>query len=77
MFGGVMIKEIDKYDLKEAITKFYLWQHGNGHDTSFESLLYTLFQKADAVNKRRLSMAFPYEAGNFGNNLFKEYGILK
>lgn len=70
--------------LKFAIKELYFWQYNNG-GTNFHAMLYTLIQKADLENKRRLALGFPEEvealemweqAGDYGNDLFREYGLM-
>ena len=72
-------------NLKIAIERLYNWQY-QAHSTSFTSLLYTMFQKADKDNRARLTIAFPDEAhalnlwnsaGDYGNDLFREFGLMK
>lgn len=69
--------------LQEEVIQLYDWQHGG---TSFYCALYTLFQKADAINTIRLALAFPNhykvlqmwnEAVDLGDDLFRQYGLTK
>lgn len=70
--------------LQQAIQKLYFWQYSNSG--SFHDCLYDLFQKADNFNKVKLAEAFPEEfvaitlwnkAGDYGNDLFRERGLMK
>lgn len=70
-------------DLKEQVIQLYDWQHGG---TSFYCALYSLFQKADSQNQQNLRMGFPLHymtlqkwnnAGDCGNDLFREYGLIQ
>ncbi len=70
--------------LKEAIENLYQWQYNR--DESFNCMLYTLFNKADAENYGRLKAIFPVEALALkmlndslsnGIDLFKTYGLIK
>lgn len=49
--------------LKEAVKELYFWRFQGGHH--FSALLYTLIQKADSVNRRRLAEGFPDEVAAF------------
>jgi len=51
------LKEINP-DLIEAITQLYWWQYSSD-TTNFSSLLYRMFQKADASNLQKLRRGFP------------------
>ena len=71
--------------LEYAIRELYYWQKGKGEGSNFHSQLYNLFQKADPQNRMRLQAGFPeentalslwYMAGNYGDDLFKEYSYL-
>lgn len=44
----------------DAVKHVHYWQYGQ-NPTNFTSLLFRLFQKADACNKARLGRAFPIE----------------
>lgn len=44
----------------EAVRRLHFWQYGNNPD-NFTSMLYTMFGKADALNRSRLAMVFPAE----------------
>ncbi len=68
-----------------AIHQLFYWQQ-DPNATNFSALLYTLFQKADPENLEKLSKGFPEQAqairrwnaaGNYGNDLFLEYGLIK
>ncbi len=48
---------------KEAVRELYFWTMGGG--TNFHALLYTLIQKADMDNRRRLANGFPEEVRAF------------
>lgn len=65
----------------KAVERLYYWQYGD--PSSFYSMLYTLFQKADIDNKRKLALCFPYELMAYLNwcnsptqdEFFKKYGF--
>lgn len=70
--------------LKEAVTELYFWQYSR--TGSFHNYLYDLLQKADESNKQKLAEGFPTErealqmweeAGDYGNDLFRVYGLMK
>ena len=72
-------------NFKIALERLYEWQY-HAHSSSFTSLLFTLFQKSDQSNRAKLNIAFPDEAhvlelwnsaGDYGNDLFREYGLIK
>ncbi len=67
----------------DIVEKLYFWQHNRTE--CFSDHLFDLFKKADHVNVRRLASAFPghyaalmawEEAGNYGEDLFKKYGLV-
>jgi|GEM_PF-3546807 len=69
---------------ERAVQELYFWQQGTGG--GFQSSLFELFKKADVGNRRKLSMAFPMQAealedwesaGNCGNDLFRDHGLIK
>lgn len=72
-------------NLKIAIERLYHWQN-QAHSNNFTSRLYELFEKADRVNRNKLHLVFPDEgyaldkwksAGNNGDDLFREFGLMK
>jgi len=71
-------------EYKEAVFWLFNWQK-NRESTSFYSNLFTLMKKADYVNRFKLDQAFPVEslvlhdwekAGNYGDDLFREFGLM-
>ena len=69
---------------KDAVREVYFWQYSN--TGCFNQQLLNLFQKADPSNKQKLAGAFPelYDAlsaweaaGDYGNDLFREHGLLE
>lgn len=69
---------------EDAVKEVYYWQYDNPN--SFYSGILTLYQKADSGNRRKLKSVYPeliqaYEAwclaGECGDELFKEHGLLK
>lgn len=67
----------------KAVEQLFYWQCSRTN--SFSDMLFDLFQKADADNRFRLSIAFPNhaaalddwnEAGDYGNDLFRKHGFL-
>lgn len=69
---------------EEAVKEIFFWQRGTG--SSFYVSLIELFQRADDRNKANLALGFPamYDAlknwntaGDCGNDLFREHGLLK
>jgi hypothetical protein len=67
---------------KAAVFEVWCWQYSR--TGCFNNMLFDLIQKADPGNKLRLARAFPLEmaayqawceAGNYGEDLFKEWGI--
>lgn len=72
---------------KEAVQELFYWQYCGGKGSSFNMLVFHLIQKAQItpVNMRKLEIGFPHEvaamrawdkAGNSGNDLFAEHGIV-
>jgi len=71
-------------DKMAAIREIYFWQFSN--TGCFNQQLLDLFGKADFNNRAKLRLAYPelYEAwiewnnaGDYGNDLFREHGLLK
>ena len=71
-------------NLENAVRELYFWQYSN--TGCFHNILFDLMQKADTNNYAKLKIAFPEEAeayylwckaGNYGNDLFKQYGLLE
>lgn len=69
-----------------AVRELYYSQYNHSDNTNFHSQLYSLFQKADPENWAKLAVGFPEEAaalslwsraGNNGDDLFREYGLLE
>ena len=54
---------IEPDKLKKAVERLYDWQYRDG--TSFTCQLYSLFGKADPINKIKLFIAFPEEAAAY------------
>jgi len=72
-------------DLKKAVTELYFYEKTRTAG-GFMTQLFQLIQKADSDNKARIRMGFPNEveamelwnnAENYGDDLFKEYGLMK
>lgn len=70
---------------KKAVKELYSWQYNKGEGSNFHSILYSLFQKADLVNRMKLERGFPdeskalndwYRAECYGDALFAEHGLL-
>ena len=84
--GAIKVEQtITETELGKAVKELYYWQDNKGEGTNFHSLLYTLFQKADSENRIKLGVGFPNEhyalhlwneAGDYGNDLFREYGLM-
>lgn len=76
-----------KHRLEERIKvvkHLYYWQYSNRN--SFTDILFNLFHKADPTNLSKLRVGFKLEylcylqwknAGDNGNDLFREYGLVK
>ena len=71
--------------LEQAVKEVYNWHWQYVDGDNFSSLLIHLFNKADSGNKARLTGAFPEiaealelwrKAGDEGNDLFREYGLI-
>lgn len=75
------MKKIEEKQLSQAIERLYYWQHGSS--TSFTSMLYDMFCKADLMNKQRLFLAYPVEAKAWSmwyssenpEDFFKSHGL--
>ena len=70
--------------LEQAIAEVYYWQYSN--TDSFFSILIHLFRKADRTNSAKLSTVYPEiaaaikmweKSGDNGDDLFREYGLMK
>lgn len=70
--------------LRKAIRELYFYR--NGTASGFNEQLFDLIKKADLNNKEKIRKGFPSEvaaidlwniSGNYGDDLFKEYGLLK
>lgn len=69
---------------EDGVRNFWLWQYGSPSvQDSFAILLIDLYRKADAGNKRALASLWPNlalvnaaweQAGDDGNDLFREFG---
>ena len=76
-----------EYSLEErekVVKNLYYWQYSNKN--SFSDMLFILFQKADSENLLKLKKGFEleflcllewYNADDNGNDLFREYGLMK
>ncbi len=68
--------------LLRAVKELHYWQYGP-NPTNFTSMLYLMFQKADSLNKVRLTIAFPFEAlaykewceSTSQDEFFEKYGL--
>lgn len=69
--------------LEDAILEVYYWQYSK--TSSFYNQLCDLYMKADSNNKGKLTGAYPeicialnmwMNAGDYGNDLFREHGIM-
>ena len=67
--------------IEDAIKELFYWQHSN--TGSFYNGLCSLYRKADALNRLRLSEGFHFlalamlmwdSAGDDGNDLFRQWG---
>jgi hypothetical protein len=77
-------KDIRDADLVRALKELYYWQKSRGDN--FHSILYTMFQKADRYNYKKLARGFPEEelaysmwckAGDYGDELFRDLGLME
>ena len=68
---------------KEAVREVYFWQHSRSD--CFNQLILDLFAKADSKNQQKLAFVYPelfdawsawQTAGDYGNDLFREHGLL-
>jgi hypothetical protein len=53
------MNRLNQTKLKQALEALYDWQYSGS--TSFTSMLFDLFMKADIRNKRNLGIVYPYE----------------
>ena len=78
------MSEKQKSPIELAVMEVYFWQFSN--TGSFTNMLLDLFRKADRENNVKLTVAYPElshalalwdAAGDAGNDLFREYGLIK
>lgn len=71
--------------LKSAIEELYFWQYCEPRNNFYQNLIY-LYRTADVINRNKLAMVYPYlamamalwqSAGDNGNDLFREWELLK
>ncbi len=75
-----------KIELTYAVKELFFWQYNRMQGDNFHSLLYNLICKADSKNKLKFWKGFPAEmeamrlwnaASDQGDELFREYGLMK
>jgi hypothetical protein len=77
------VSEKNNVELNNAVRELYYWQYD--YDPSrFSCKLFDLIAKADPMNRERIRRGFPAhvlaydlwnESGNYGDGLFKSFGI--